>query len=82
MERILHDKVKKEDRLVPGQVYNVSNNGQDVFQAEVLEYSGTCWAKIRVSKLLDEQFSRYYRPGQEFDIKAAQYGFVLQTEQQ
>ena len=71
-----HDKIKKEDRPEQGSIYDVFNNGEPMFRAEVREYTGTCWAKVSVITPLNEKVKNVYNTGDEFDIKVASYEYV------
>lgn len=70
-----HDKLKKEDRPVQGEVYDVYNSGEPVFRASIKEYTGTCWAKVSVIEPLSEKVTGIYNKGDEFDIKVASYQY-------
>lgn len=70
-----HDKIKKEDRPVEGEIYDVFNGDDAVFRAEIKEYTGTCWAKVSVVAPLSEKVTGIYHKGDEFDIKVASYTY-------
>lgn len=77
--KIRHDKMKKDDRPVQGETYNVYNGETPLFQAVIKEYSGACWAKISVQKPLSTSVENVYKSGDEFDIKVASYRYEKQS---
>ncbi len=76
--KIRHDKMKKDERPVEGETYNVFNGETPLFQALIKEYSGACWAKISVQKPLSPTVEHIYKNGDEFDIKVASYRYEKQ----
>lgn len=53
--------------------YRVEYNGEELYDATVLDYEGGCWAKVRVEKVLPGEKSHMYKEGQEFDLKLGYY---------
>lgn len=74
-----HDKISKEDRPMEGLLYEIRLAGKPVFEAEVTNYKGGCWANLRVSRALDEEYADLYKPGDEFQTRVAAYEFYLVT---
>ncbi|GAB1429867.1 hypothetical protein MASR2M18_07000 [Ignavibacteria bacterium] len=70
-----HDKIAKEDRPVEGQTYDVLLDGRPIFEAEVTDYKGGCWAHLKVNKAFDSEYASLYSPGDEFQTKIAAYKF-------
>jgi hypothetical protein len=68
----VHEKLPKENRPESGEVYTFAHGGTPRFEAEIVKYGGGCWARVRVR---DSHAGEVYRPGDEFDIKIAQYEF-------
>ncbi|MES2764829.1 MAG: hypothetical protein V4642_03105 [Bacteroidota bacterium] len=67
-------KLRKADAPEQGKSYLVSMKGDALYEADVLEYSGGCWAKVQVREAA-ENFAKMYKPGQTFDMKVAAYNF-------
>lgn len=74
MKRI-HDKIDKENKPIVGENYILKLEGEDLYSAEVIEYKGGCWAKIKVNEPLHPEYSSYYKNGDVFDVKIATYQF-------
>lgn len=59
-----------------GKIYRIEYNNQQVYDAEVLEHEGGCWAKIKVVNVLPSQMEKHYSQGQVFDIKLGMYNLI------
>lgn len=70
-----HDKIAKEDRPVEGILYEVRLAGRPLFEAEITNYKGGCWARLKVSRAIDEEYAELYTPGDEFQTRVAAYEF-------
>lgn len=70
IKRPNHEKVPK-DQLQQGQEYLFIHNTTPVYEAEIIRYGGGCWATVRVTNPLEN--TRYYKPGDEFEIRVAAY---------
>jgi hypothetical protein len=74
MKRI-HDKIDKENAPKVGEQYVLRLSGEELYSAEVIEYKGGCWAKIKVNEPLHPEYSALYKNGDVFDVKIASYEF-------
>ncbi|MCU0427043.1 MAG: hypothetical protein MUF71_15605 [Candidatus Kapabacteria bacterium] len=71
---IKHEKLPKDARPEQGGVYTLLHEGAPVYTAEILKYSGGCWATVEVKESLDTALP--YTPGDTFDIRVAMYEFA------
>lgn len=70
----IHEKLPK-DALALGRTYVVTMAGTPLYEAEIVKFSGGCWATVRVTRAMLESASVSYTTNAEFDIKVAQYEF-------
>lgn len=68
-----HEKLPK-DSLQKGNVYTLLHNEAPAYEAEIVKYGGGCWATVRVTDPLDN--TKFYKPGDEFDIRVAMYEYA------
>ncbi|HRE42089.1 MAG TPA: hypothetical protein PLG90_12230 [Ignavibacteria bacterium] len=59
-----------------GKTYRVEFNKESVYDAEILEHEGGCWAKVKVVKVLPSKMEKSYNTGQIFDIKLGMYDLL------
>ena len=76
MKRV-HDDFDKATAPKTGETYIVHHNDQPMYSAEIIEYKGGCWAKLKVEEPLHPDYSSLYKSGDTFDIKIAMYEFKL-----
>lgn len=74
MKRI-HDNIDKATAPKAGESYIVHHNNQPLYAAEVLEYKGGCWAKLKIDEALNPEYASLYKQGDIFDVKIALYEF-------
>ncbi|MBK9246827.1 MAG: hypothetical protein IPM69_01625 [Ignavibacteria bacterium] len=74
MKRI-HDKIDKTSAPKAGESYIVHHNNEPLYSAEVIEYKGGCWAKLKIDQALNPEFKTLYHQGDIFDVKIAMYEF-------
>lgn len=74
MKRI-HDKINKETAPVAGENYILLLDNEPLYSAEIMEYKGGCWAKIKVNEPLHPEYRALYKNGDVFDVKIASYQF-------
>lgn len=74
MKRI-HDKIDKASAPKAGEHYIVHHNSQPLYSAEVIEYKGGCWAKLKIDEALNPEYKSLYNQGDVFDVKIAMYEF-------
>ncbi len=74
MKRI-HEKFDKATAPKAGESYIVHHNSQPLYSAEVVEYKGGCWAKLKIDQALNPDFKSLYHQGDIFDVKIAMYEF-------
>lgn len=77
IKRPNHEKVPK-DQLQKGQEYVFVHNTVPVYEAEVMQYGGGCWATVRVTNPLGN--TQYYKAGDEFEIRVAVYEISPKAE--
>lgn len=71
-----HTLLPKEDRPVRGNSYHVSMQGNPLYIATVVEYSGGCWATVQFEEAVGTLPSDpMFTAGSQFQIKVAQYEF-------
>lgn len=70
-----HEILPKEERPQLGCTYLVSMNDEPTYVAEITDYKGGCWAKVRVVEAANEKYAHLYKEDMEFEIKVAHYGF-------
>ncbi len=56
--------------------YRVQYNGEEIYDAKIVNYDGGCWAKIKVETVLPSKNEKLYREGQEFDLKLGYYSLL------
>lgn len=56
-----------------GEIYRVEHEGQEVYDARIIEHDGGCWATVKVEKVLSSPYMDSYKPGQVFDLKLSNY---------
>lgn len=62
-----------KDSPEENKTYRVAYKGTELYDAKVIEYSGGCWAKIKIENVLPSDKEKMYKQGQEFDLKLAYY---------
>jgi hypothetical protein len=50
-------------------------NDVPTYIANITDFNGGCWAKVRVVEPANDEYLDVYSEGMEFDIKVAHYGF-------
>lgn len=77
---IKHEKLPKDARPSEGGIYTLLYQGSPAYSAEILKYSGGCWATVRVTEALDATLP--YNSGDTFDIRVAMYEFSTHDKNQ
>lgn len=77
-----HEVLPKEERPEQGGRYLVSMNDEPTYVADITEFKGGCWAKVRVVEPANEKYAHLYTKSMEFEIKVAHYGFQSLKEGQ
>lgn len=77
-----HEVLPKEERPEQGGRYLVSMNDEPTYVADITEFKGGCWAKVRVVEPANEKYAHLYTKQMEFEIKVAHYGFQSLKEAQ
>jgi hypothetical protein len=78
-KRPQHEKLPKELAPETGGVYTLVHEGEALYEAEIVKYSGGCWATVRVTDPL--KHADTYKIGDEFQIRVAMYQFLADAEQ-
>jgi hypothetical protein len=73
LKRPYHEKLPKERAPEKGGIYRLIHNGTPVYEAEIVKYSGGCWATVMVTDPLEN--ASVYKAGDTFDIRVAMYEF-------
>jgi hypothetical protein len=60
-----------------GKKYRVEFNGEQIYDASVVEHDGGCWAKVKVESTLPSSVEKHYKEGMEFDIKLGYYNLLI-----
>ncbi len=75
MRRSDHDILPKEERPHKGREYTITHDGNPLYRAEIIAFSGGCWAKVRVTEPLTVAGDPSFAVGKEFDLRVAMYEF-------
>ena len=70
-----HEVLPKDARPEQGGRYLLSMNDEPTYVADITDFKGGCWAKVRVVETANEKFAHLYSKDMEFEIKVAHYGF-------
>ncbi len=70
-----HEILAKEERPDLGKRYLLRMNNEPTCVADITEFDGGCWAKVRVVSSASEKYNTVYHPDMEFEIKVAYYSF-------
>lgn len=70
-----HEILPKEDRPEQGSRYLVMMNSEPTYVADITEFKGGCWAKVRVVEAANDKYAHLYSKDMEFEIKVAHYEF-------
>ena len=62
---------------IVGEKYRMEIGGEEIYDATIIEHDGGCWAKVRIDNVLPTENSKYYSPGQEFDLKLSNYNLLV-----
>jgi len=77
-----HEILPKEERPELGHRYILNMNDEATCIADITDFDGGCWAKVRVVEAANEKYQTIYKPEMEFDIKVAYYRFQEIPEQE
>ncbi len=77
-----HEILPKEERPILGHRYILNMNDEATCVADITEFDGGCWAKVRVVQAASEKYRTVYHENMEFDIKVAYYRFQELTPEQ
>lgn len=62
-------------------IYRVKYKTDELYDAKVLDYTGGCWAKVKIENVLPSPNEKLYNKGQEFDLKLGHYTlYEIMTE--
>ena len=56
-----------------GDTYRVEHNNEMLYDAQIMEHDGGCWATVKVEKILPSSKEKMYKEGQVFDLKLSHY---------
>jgi hypothetical protein len=70
-----HEVLPKDARPEQGGRYLLSMNDEPTYVADITDFKGGCWAKVRVVETANEKYAHLYSKDMEFEIKVAHYGF-------
>ena len=70
-----HEILPKEERPELGKRYILNMNNEATCVADITDFDGGCWAKVKVVEAASEKYEKVYKPEMEFDIKVAYYSF-------
>ncbi len=70
-----HEILPKEERPEQGKRYILNMNDEPTCVADVTEFDGGCWAKVKVVGPASEKYQAVYHENMEFEIKVAYYRF-------
>ncbi len=61
-------------------IYTVEYEGNELYEARILDYQGGCWAKVKIENVLPSPNEKMYKAGQEFDLKLGYYKLFENTD--
>ena len=70
-----HEFIPKTERPIEGKTYLLTMNDVPTYIANITDFNGGCWAKVKVVESANEEYADLYYNGMEFEIKVAHYGF-------
>jgi hypothetical protein len=63
-----------------GKKYRIEHNGEQLYDASIVEHDGGCWAKVKIENTLPSKMEKHYKEGMEFDIKLGYYNLLIIEE--